>query len=127
GTDGRHPWNDLPHDACGICFHHVHNPSMTTGWTDRIHGGRLLRLLAVLAALGLLAAACGDDDGGDGAAGAATAGGGETTAGSDGAGGGGALEGSLRLGYFANVTHAPAVIGEEAGIFAEALGDGVDL
>ncbi|MBI5090178.1 MAG: ABC transporter substrate-binding protein, partial [Actinobacteria bacterium] len=37
------------------------------------------------------------------------------------------LEGSLRLGYFANVTHAPAVIGEQEGIFAEALGDGVDV
>jgi NitT/TauT family transport system substrate-binding protein len=35
--------------------------------------------------------------------------------------------GTLRLGYFANVTHAPAVIGEEAGLFAEALGDGVEI
>ena len=33
----------------------------------------------------------------------------------------------LRLGYFANVTHAPAVIGEEQGLFAEALGDGVKI
>jgi NitT/TauT family transport system substrate-binding protein len=35
--------------------------------------------------------------------------------------------GRLRLGYFANVTHAPAVIGEEAGIFAEHLGDDVSI
>src|SRR5688500_818582 len=30
---------------------------------------------------------------------------------------------TLRLGYFPNVTHAPAVAGVEKGIFAEALGD----
>jgi len=35
--------------------------------------------------------------------------------------------GTLRLGYFGNVTHAPAVIGEEQGLFAQALGDGVDI
>lgn len=29
----------------------------------------------------------------------------------------------LRLGYFANVTHAPALVGLEEGLFAEALGD----
>lgn len=32
----------------------------------------------------------------------------------------------LRLGYFANVTHAPAILGVEKGFFADALGD-VDL
>lgn len=37
------------------------------------------------------------------------------------------LEGTIRLGYFANVTHAPAVIGEQEGIFADALGDGVKI
>src|SRR6188474_2541726 len=37
------------------------------------------------------------------------------------------LEGSIRIGYFGNVTHAPAVIGEEEGLFAQALGDGVDI
>lgn len=68
--------------------------------------------LALLAATGL--AACSDDGEASG----------ETT------GGGGQPAGqarSLRLGYFPNVTHAPAVIGEEAGIFAEALGDDVEL
>ncbi len=30
---------------------------------------------------------------------------------------------TLRLGYFPNVTHAPALVGLEEGIFAEALGD----
>ena len=29
----------------------------------------------------------------------------------------------LRLGYFANVTHAPALVGLEEGLFKEALGD----
>jgi NitT/TauT family transport system substrate-binding protein len=38
-----------------------------------------------------------------------------------------ALEGSMRLGYFPNVTHAPALVGVAQGTFAEALGDGVDL
>ncbi|HWI30896.1 MAG TPA: sulfonate ABC transporter substrate-binding protein, partial [Microbacterium sp.] len=32
----------------------------------------------------------------------------------------------LRLGYFANVTHAPALVGLEEGLFEDALGD-VDL
>jgi NitT/TauT family transport system substrate-binding protein len=34
---------------------------------------------------------------------------------------------ALRLGYFANVTHAPALVGTEGGIFAKKLGAGVDL
>jgi NitT/TauT family transport system substrate-binding protein len=33
----------------------------------------------------------------------------------------------VRLGYFANVTHAPAIAGLEQGLFAEALGPGVTL
>lgn len=35
---------------------------------------------------------------------------------------GSAPEGSLRLGYFPNITHATAIVGVEGGIFAEALG-----
>lgn len=34
---------------------------------------------------------------------------------------------SLRLGYFANVTHAPAVLGEANGFFASALGPDVGI
>ncbi|MFE9688313.1 ABC transporter substrate-binding protein [Micromonospora sp. NPDC005806] len=34
---------------------------------------------------------------------------------------------TLRLGYFPNITHAPAVVGVEKGIFAEKLGTGVKL
>jgi NitT/TauT family transport system substrate-binding protein len=81
------------------------------------------RVKAVLAAVLVLAGAgCGDDGEPDAAAEGNPS---TTTAASD--GGEAALTGELRLGYFGNVTHAPAVIGEEEGIFAEALGDGVEL
>ena len=40
-------------------------------------------------------------------------------------GDGEALE-QVRLGYFANVTHAPALVGVSEGLFEEALGD-IDL
>jgi NitT/TauT family transport system substrate-binding protein len=88
----------------------------------------------VLGVLGLSAAACGGDDDGAAAADAATtavsapvnddpSADAPATDATDATG----AEGTLRLGYFANVTHAPAVIGEEEGIFADALGDGVDV
>ena len=67
-----------------------------------------LRLRTALAVLGLTAlAACGGgngDDVGDDA--------GQAPAAS-----------SLRLGYFPNVTHAPAIVGVDKGFFADALGD----
>lgn len=75
-----------------------------------------LRLLALIAVLAVLAVGCGDDDGGGNSAGAAGTSGGDEAA-----------TGTLRLGYFGNVTHAPAVIGEEQGLFADALGDGVKI
>jgi NitT/TauT family transport system substrate-binding protein len=56
------------------------------------------------------------------AGGLAAASGGATPAG---AAGGGST--TLRLGYFANVTHAPALVGVEAGLFKQTLGPGVDL
>jgi NitT/TauT family transport system substrate-binding protein len=65
------------------------------------------------------AAACGGDD--DGGASAATEGGSgtdEVAASAE-----GEPSGTLNLGYFPNVTHAPAVIGVEEGIFDEALGE----
>jgi NitT/TauT family transport system substrate-binding protein len=34
---------------------------------------------------------------------------------------------TLRLGYFPNVTHAPAIVGVQSGIFKKALGKNVDL
>lgn len=93
------------------------------GRTVRRGPGRLG--LAVLLAFSLVAAACGGDDDDDDTAtgGDSAASGGE----SDGGGGGGQLEGTLRLGYFPNVTHAPAIIGVEDGLFEDALGPGVDL
>jgi NitT/TauT family transport system substrate-binding protein len=77
-----------------------------------------LALVALLVATGLLAACSGGDSStstegtspdGSTASGAGTAG--EATA------------GTVRLGYFGNVTHAPAIIGVEEGLFEEALGD----
>ena len=75
---------------------------MTTHRTTRRRALALMALVPLAAAL----AACGDDDSG----------------GSDSSGGSGAAA-ELRLGYFANVTHAAALIGVEQGLFAEELGD----
>ena len=64
---------------------------------------RLLhRPLALLALLAALVAACGGDE----TAGEAT---------------------TLRLGYFPNVTHAPAIVGDSQGFLADALGEDVTL
>ena len=75
------------------------------------NGRRRLVVLAVLVALMTVVAGCGGDESEPAAAQVADNG----------------LAGRLRLGYFANVTHAPAVIGEEEGIFAEHLGDEVEV
>jgi NitT/TauT family transport system substrate-binding protein len=79
--------------------------------------------LAVLLAFSLVAAACGGDDDDDAATGGEAAGDG----GAGGEAAGGQPEGTLRLGYFPNVTHAPAIIGVEDGLFQDALGPGVEL
>jgi NitT/TauT family transport system substrate-binding protein len=66
-----------------------------------------IRLLAAatVALLGVTGlAACGDDEPGEG---------GEAS--------------ELRLGYFPNITHAPALVGVQNGILAEHLGEGVTL
>ncbi|MEV0713716.1 ABC transporter substrate-binding protein [Asanoa sp. NPDC050611] len=70
--------------------------------------GNLAAVAIVAAATLGTAAACGDDD----------ASGGSGTA-SDPV--------TLRLGYFPNITHAPAIVGVEKGIFADKLGTGVKL
>lgn len=82
---------------------------------------RAARWLTLLVAVGLLAAACGDDDAA-GDAGTSTGNGSEQASGAD-----AEPSGTLRLGYFPNVTHAPAIIGVQEGIFRRALGEGVDL
>jgi NitT/TauT family transport system substrate-binding protein len=84
---------------------------------SRAHRLRLLPL-AVLAAIGLMAAACGDDDSSS-SAGTTAAPGAPATASSEPV--------TLRLGYFANVTHAPAIIGVDSGTFEEHLGANVKL
>ncbi len=71
---------------------------------------RLTRRTALLAAFALLVTACG---GGDSA---------ETT-GPEGAAGGGSGLDEVTLGFFANVTHAPAIVGVSKGFFQEELGD----
>ena len=81
----------------------------------RFRLGRAIALGAL--ALSMSAAACGSDSNTEAS---------DTTVAS--AGGADVKPaGTLRLGYFANVTHAPALIGEEQGFFAEALGDGAEV
>lgn len=71
-----------------------------------------LRLLGPVLALSLLAAACGSSGSGKAGADNTKAGGAKVT---------------LRLGYFPNVTHAPAMVGLQGGQFASALGSNVTL
>ena len=82
--------------------------------TRRLHLGVILLVASVLVA------ACGDDssDSGVGTSGTADIADDATP---------GALEGTVRLGYFPNVTHAPALVGVAEGSFAAALGGGVEL
>jgi NitT/TauT family transport system substrate-binding protein len=80
--------------------------------SPRPHRRRTLLGVGLVLALGLAGTACGDDDD------AATA---DT-------GGGAAVESvDVRLGYFPNITHAPAIIGDLGGLFEERLGDRGDL
>jgi NitT/TauT family transport system substrate-binding protein len=65
-------------------------------------------LAGLVVALAALAAACGSDGGGASAVAAPDS-------------------GTLNLGYFPNVTHAPALVGLEEGIYADALGPDVEL
>ena len=99
-------------------------------------GKRVLGLAAVaLFAVGAVACGGDDDDDAGGATTAApadtggsdttAASGGDTTAAGDTEPSGEAA--TLRLGYFPNVTHAPAIIGVETGLFEEALGPNVTL
>jgi NitT/TauT family transport system substrate-binding protein len=62
-----------------------------------------LRSLGLVAAAALVLAACGNDASSDGGT------------------------RHLRLGYFPNVTHAPAIVGDRQGLFATALGEDVAL
>ena len=84
------------------------------GGAARLAGGRPLRFLAVLAGAALIASACGSSSGTK-ASGATAA---SPTTASSGAGSGV----TVKIGYFPNITHAPALVGVQAGIFAKDLG-----
>src|SRR6476661_8197220 len=78
---------------------------------------RPIRRISVAALLGtiavLLLAACGSDDKTTSASGSSA---------SSGGGSGTSAPTKVRLGYFPNITHAPAIIGVEKGLFQAALG-----
>jgi len=78
--------------------------------------------VAALALAGLVLASCGDED--DAAAADPPATQPATTAAGEPAA---PLGGTVNLGFFPNVTHAPALVGVAEGLFADALGDGVEL
>jgi NitT/TauT family transport system substrate-binding protein len=82
---------------------------------------RPLTALLLVLLLALLAAACGDD--GDTSTGSSTPAGDADTS----AGAGSDEPVTLQLGYFPNVTHAPGIVGDLHGDFAEALGDDVTI
>lgn len=69
--------------------------------------------VSVVLALSLVVAACG---GGDESSDTTVAEGSDTTVGT-------ATADEVRLGFFPNVTHAPALVGVEQGLFEESLGD----
>jgi NitT/TauT family transport system substrate-binding protein len=86
---------------------------LSSDTSPRWHRARLTGLIAVLA---LVLTACGQSSAGtEGSTGTPTDGEAETPS------------VPLRLGYFPNVTHAPAIVGIEEGLFAERLGGGVEL
>jgi NitT/TauT family transport system substrate-binding protein len=74
---------------------------------------RISTTIAALVVAGVAFAACGDDGGSPASAGPRPEASTEPV--------------TLRLGYFPNVTHAPALVGLEGGIFEENLGDDVTL
>ena len=76
---------------------------------------RLLLVAALVMALIFGAAACGDDKK-DASTGSTTGTAADGTASL-------ATAETVRLGYFPNVTHAPAIVGVEKGFFQTALGD----
>ncbi|MFD6054713.1 ABC transporter substrate-binding protein [Agromyces sp. NPDC060279] len=71
-----------------------------------IRASRITRAIAIMAAGAALMSGCAATASADGGADASSA-----------------PAAELRLGYFANVTHAPALVGLEEGFFADALGD----
>ena len=89
--------------------------------------GTRLRTLSALLGLALVAAACGSDS--DDASGSAdtTGAAADTTAAADSTAAAEPLSGTVNLGFFPNVTHAPALVGVAENLFTDALGPDVDL
>ena len=88
--------------------------------STRLYVIRSLALVAVLA----VAAGCGSDDAADEPANEGTA---ATSPPTSAGASSNAEPVTLRLGYFPNVTHAPAIIGVEDEVFVDALADNVEL
>ena len=84
----------------------------------------LPRFLATLVSVALVAAACSSQVPATGGVAPLEAAASGSAAGS-GAPPAAAPQGTLRLGYFPNITHATAVVGVESGLIVEALGSGV--
>jgi len=84
----------------------------------RLRTRGVIGFAAVLAVLAVLAAACGSD----GSPTASAAGAGSSAATASGGGVQPTAPTTVRLGYFPNVTHAPAIVGVEKGFFQQALG-----
>jgi NitT/TauT family transport system substrate-binding protein len=97
------------------------------GCKIRKHGRGHVSALVAVACLGLLASACGSSSGnsssgtsGTSSSGSSgTSGSGSTTAAADPSSSGGGV--ALKIGYFPTITHAPALVGVQDGIFAKAL------
>ena len=88
------------------------------------HGNRRARVgLALVATLAVTAAACGSGSTSEPTAASAASSGSVVPL--DGEPGSDPV--TLRLGYFPNVTHAPAIVGIDDGLFAAALGSSVTL
>ncbi|HZB40058.1 MAG TPA: ABC transporter substrate-binding protein [Ilumatobacter sp.] len=87
-----------------------------------ISSTRRLAVIAAALTTALVLGACGDDeDAGEAAAAAAPDPSSSVGASSS------ALEGTVNLGFFPNVTHAPALVGIGDGLIQAQLGDGVEL
>jgi NitT/TauT family transport system substrate-binding protein len=83
-------------------------------YAKRSPKGRLGASLLLLVVLLIGVSGCGDDKSDTSAGGSPTSGAGSS---------GDATAETVRLGYFANVTHAPAIVGVEQGLFEQELGD----
>ena len=79
---------------------------------------RFVRHAVMLSVAAMFVASCGSDDSRTSASSAPSAPTTEAAA---------PLSGQLNLGYFTNVTHAPALVGLEEGLFAKELGPDVEL